>query len=185
MRFDGRWKIVAVAMLLLGAAAPAPAPVPAGYRLDHFHAPVPDRLPGGGVVTLRALRALVARRAAVLIDVAEAPRKPAELPAGTLWLPPPHRDIPGSLWLPDAGLGKVSPGFVTWFHAELAAATQNDKARTLVFYCHPDCWMSWNAARRAVRAGYTHVLWDPGGVDAWAAAGLPLAVAAPHPPPSP
>ena len=185
MRPGGRRLVLAAGLLLLGAAAPVPAPVPAGYRLDHFHAPVPDRLPGGGVVALPALRVLVAQRAAVLVDVAEAPRKPAGLPAGSLWLPPPHRDIPGSLWLPDAGLGRVSPAFKRWFRARLAAATGGDKARTLVFYCHPDCWMSWNAARRAVQAGYTHVLWDPGGVDAWAAAGLPLAVSAPHPPPSP
>lgn len=178
---------LALVAFATGAAAPpeAAAPVPVGYRLDHFHAPVPNRLPGGTVASLAELRGLVAGGKVVLIDVSEAPKRPPGMGAGAIWLPPAHRDIPGSLWLPGAGLGQVSPAFVRWFRAKLAAATGGDHARTVVFYCHPECWMSWNAARRAVRSGYTAVIWDPGGIDAWAKAGLPLSAARPHLPPSP
>ena len=34
--------------------------------------------------------------------------------------------------------------------------------------------MSWNAAKRALALGYTHVAWYPEGTDGWAAADLPL-----------
>ena len=44
----------------------------------------------------------------------------------------------------------------------------------LVFYCQRACWMSWNAARRAVALGYKQISWYPDGVDGWREAGLPL-----------
>ena len=49
----------------------------------------------------------------------------------------------------------------------------SEVARTLVIYCKAGCWMSWNAAKRAIAYGYSNVLWFPDGTDAWAAAGLP------------
>ncbi len=36
-----------------------------------------------------------------------------------------------------------------------------------------ECWVSYNAALRAINAGYTNVLWYRGGIEAWKAAGLP------------
>ena len=32
-----------------------------------------------------------------------------------------------------------------------------DKAKAVVTFCRPDCWGSWNAGKRLVRAGYTAV----------------------------
>jgi hypothetical protein len=29
----------------------------------------------------------------------------------------------------------------------------------LCFYCLADCWMSWNAAKRALSLGYSNVAW--------------------------
>jgi len=43
-----------------------------------------------------------------------------------------------------------------------------------VFYCLASCWMSWNAAKRALELGYTNVAWYPEGTDGWADQGLPL-----------
>jgi PQQ-dependent catabolism-associated CXXCW motif protein len=52
-----------------------------------------------------------------------------------------------------------------------------DKNRPIVFYCTGhDCWLSANAAMRAVEAGYTQVLWYRGGYSAWKAAALPTAL---------
>ena len=48
-----------------------------------------------------------------------------------------------------------------------------------MFFCKADCWMSWNAARRAVALGYGRVAWFPGGTDAWAAVGRALVPAVP------
>ena len=74
----------------------------------------------------------------------------------------------------------MPPETASWFAQELARLTGGDRARPLVFYCEPQCWMSWNAARRAVRElGYTAVHWYPGGAEAWRAAGMTLAPATP------
>ncbi|MDI4635170.1 hypothetical protein J7U46_19060 [Pelomonas sp. V22] len=49
------------------------------------------------------------------------------------------------------------------------------KDTPIVSYCsNRECWLSWNAALRLKQAGYEHVYWYRGGVDAWHAAGLPL-----------
>ena len=67
---------------------------------------------------------------------------------------------------------------------ELDAATRtrletllgNDKKRTLVFYCgYTKCGRSHNGAMWAVKLGYTDVYRFPGGVNAWMAAGYPVA----------
>ncbi|MBE7420268.1 MAG: hypothetical protein HS128_21415 [Ideonella sp.] len=56
----------------------------------------------------------------------------------------------------------------------LQQATRGAADVPLVFYCaSPQCWMSYNAATRAVRLGYRNVLWYRGGLAAWQQAGLP------------
>jgi PQQ-dependent catabolism-associated CXXCW motif protein len=158
------------------------APEPQGYWLGAIHGPVPATIAGGTVVGTEALARLVASGGVVLVDVAEAAHRPAGLPAGTLWLPPPHRDIPGSVWIPDVGRGAISPHFAAWFRMRLAALTGDDRDKRIVVYCHPRCWMSWNAAKRVIDGGYRAVFWYPDGVEGWKTAGHPTAVAAPEGP---
>ena len=162
------------AMLLVSGLAHADptVPVPDGYRQDDYRAPVPDSVPGGEVLHLPAMQDLIARGGAVLVDVLPAPRRPAAMRPGTPWLPQPHRSLPGALWWPEVGRGALPEGAEARFAARLRAATGGDPGRLVVFFCLNDCWMSWNAARRAaslgVRAG-----WFPEGVDGWETAGLP------------
>jgi PQQ-dependent catabolism-associated CXXCW motif protein len=120
---------------------------------------------------------------AVWIDVLPAPRRPLNLPAPALWMPLAHRDIPGSLWLPDAGRGALSPELEAYFREQLAAATKSRRERPVVFYCLADCWMSWNAAKRAASWGYTAVHWYPEGTDGWEAARFPMGEVEPVPGP--
>ncbi len=171
---------LALAMLL--AAGPCwadPAvPVPEGYRQDDYRAPVPDTVPGVVVLHLSAMQEVVARGDAVLIDVLPAPRRPEATRPGSPWLPVPHQTLPGALWWPEVGRGALPPAFEAHLEQRLREVTAGDAHRLVVFFCLNDCWMSWNAARRAaalgVRAG-----WYPEGADGWIAAGLPTAVAAP------
>ena len=100
---------------------------------------------------------------------------------GTPWMPPPHRDLAGSTWLPETGRGAVTPEVDAWFERALQKVTGGDRAMPVVFYCQADCWMSWNAARRAIEHGWAKVIWYPDGPEAWAAAGLRLAEAHPSP----
>jgi PQQ-dependent catabolism-associated CXXCW motif protein len=174
--------VTAGAAAAAGAVETAHVPEPSGYWLGPIHGPVPATIAGGTVLGTTALAHVLAGGGAVLVDVAEAPHRPPGLPPGTLWLPAPHRSIPGSVWIPDAGRGSISPRFAAWFRTRLAALTGGDRDKRIVVYCHPSCWMSWNAAKRAINDGYRAVFWYPGGVEGWETAGHPTAVAKPEGP---
>ena len=138
-------------------------PEPAGYRLADYRAPVPASLAGAKVVTTAELQGLLrAAPSPLLVDVLPAPREPANRPAGSIWRPEPRAEIPGSVWLPNVGYGELSSEFETWFRDNLARITEGDQSRPMVFYCKANCWMSWNAAKRALAYGYREVVWYPG-----------------------
>jgi rhodanese-related sulfurtransferase len=44
--------------------------------------------------------------------------------------------------------------------------------------------MSWNAAKRVLAMGYSHVIWYPDGTDGWQEEGLPLEDVQPMPRPA-
>ena len=160
--------------LFANLAARAQPIEPEGYRIDDYRAPTPRTVAGGVVLDTDAAHELWKTGAAVWIDVLPAPRRPANLPAAAFWMPLPHRDIPGSLWLPDVGRGVLSPELEGFFRHQLEAATNSRKDAEVVFYCLADCWMSWNATKRAASWGYTQVYWYRDGTDGWGAAKLPM-----------
>ncbi|MBT2990924.1 MAG: PQQ-dependent catabolism-associated CXXCW motif protein [Candidatus Thiodiazotropha sp. (ex Ctena orbiculata)] len=153
-----------------------------GYRIDRFRAPVPDSVPSGTTITTEQLHTLRQERDLLLIDVMPAPVKPKNRPDTLLWLPPSRDNIPGSYWLPNIGYGALSDELERYFKDNLERLSKGDKGREIVLYCLADCWMSWNAARRAATEyGYTNIYWYPDGTTGWEAAGLPLEQSAPIP----
>jgi PQQ-dependent catabolism-associated CXXCW motif protein len=155
-------------------------PEPTGYRLDDYRAPTPATLAGAHVLTTaQAKRYWMS--GAVFVDVLAQGPRPANLPEGTIWREKTRRDIPGSLWLPDTGYGELAAETESYFRFGLERVVQSDSGKFLVFYCLRDCWMSWNAAKRALALGYKNVAWYPEGTDGWEAAGLPLEEAKPEP----
>ncbi len=176
---------LAVIGLIWGVAAAAGVPEPEGYRLDGYKAPVPDGVAGGKALHTDDVKALIDAKGdgggVVLIDVLPAPRRPEGMRPDAPWMPLPRRDLPGSLWLPDVGRGAISSELDQWFQEELKRSSGGDKGKPIIFYCLSQCWMSWNAAKRAISYGYRDVVWYPDGTDGWAAAGLPLVVATPEP----
>ncbi len=174
---------IGLLILGLGLAAPAFAevPEPNDYRQDNYKADVPATLKGATVVDAKQVHAMMAEKAVVVIDVFPQAPRPAELPATTLWHAPARHDIPGSLWLANTGFGGLSPEMDAYFKQALAGVSLGQKDRKLVFYCEAKCWMSWNAAKRAVEYGYTAVYWFPGGMQDWTAAGYPTLLNAPIP----
>lgn len=125
-----------------------------------MHGPTPASIPGGQVITTKGLAALVHGRQApyIIYDVLGQPEMlPDAVPA--VWL-----SQPGSFKDPvQRQVGQM-----------LGEQTQGRKDVALVFYClSRECWMSYNAALRAIHAGYTNVLWYRGGIEAWKWAGLP------------
>jgi PQQ-dependent catabolism-associated CXXCW motif protein len=162
----------------------APPPEPDHYRTDQYRDPTPLTLHGARVVTTTEAEAIWRRGKAAFVDVLPRPPKPANLPAGTIWHERPRLNIPGSIWLPDTGYGALAPATAAYLRNGLVKATGGDRDKTLVFYCLRSCWMSWNAARRAVAMGYTGVVWFPDGTDGWEDELLPLKPCAPEPRPA-
>lgn len=161
-----------------------PVPEPDGYWTGPVNSPVPLTVKGGRVVhDAHELQTMLRKPGTVIVDVSNSPRRPEHLAQGAPWMPVPHRSIPGSLWIPGVGLGEVPPGTDEYFRHTLAAATGGDLGRRLVIYCHEACWLSWNAARRAISYGYRHVYWYRKGIEGWLAAGFPTEVVQPRLPP--
>ncbi|MBB3770186.1 PQQ-dependent catabolism-associated CXXCW motif protein [Angulomicrobium tetraedrale] len=165
---------------LAGPAAPPPIAEPGDYRMDAYRAPTPATLKGAVVLDTPAAQALWRDKAALFVDVMPRDVKPANLPAGTIWRDKKRDHLPGSVWLPNVGYGALSPEMDAYFRRSLTELSADRKDAVLVFYCMTDCWMSWNAARRALAYGYTGVAWYPAGADGWAKAGLPLEPATPR-----
>ncbi len=165
---------LATAVTAQGGAGPAADQMTAFERQDFgvpptkqlhdgsMHAPTPAGIPGGQVVTTSGLAALLQGRQApyVVFDVLGGPETlPGAVPAA--WM-----SQPGSFG--DATQQQVAQ--------MLGQLTRGRKDVVLVFYClSRECWMSYNAALRALRAGYANVLWYRGGIEAWKQAGLPTA----------
>lgn len=162
------------------AEAQEAVPEPPGYRTDNYRAPVPKTLQGAEVLTTAKAEALWRAGAAAFIDVLPRPPKP-QLPVGTVWREAPRPHIPGSLWLPDTGYGELAASTEDYLKSGLQRASAGDMARRLVFYCQANCWMSWNAAKRALGYGYADVAWYPDGTDGWRKAELPMESATPEP----
>jgi len=156
---------------------------PESYRSGNYRAPTPATLRGARVVATSEAEAIWRAGYAAFVDVLPQVPHPAELPAGTLWRGQRRLNIPGSLWLPDTGYGEPSAIEQDYLRSGLQRVTRGNRSMPLVIYCQRQCWMSWNAAKRAVSWGYTAVIWYPDGTDGWQDAGLPLAEATPaaHP----
>ena len=162
--------ILAAFTFIVSTSAQERPSEPAGYRVEDYRAPVPATLAGARILGTAEAEAIWRAKAGVFVDVMPRAPKPPNLPQGTVWRDKPRLNIPGSVWLPDTGYGK------------LAVATEDYLRRGLVVvYCQADCWMSWNAAKRILTYGYSNVAWYPEGTDGWERAGLALTESQPEP----
>ncbi len=158
-----------------------PVAEPEGYRMDEYRKPVPATLKGATVLSPDKASELWTKNAAVFIDVYPKAPKPDNLPAGTFWREPTHQSIENAKWVPNVGYGILGAPIEDYFKHQLAALSGGDKAKPIVFFCLRNCWMSWNAAKRALTYGYANVMWFPEGTDAWQEIGQPVVEAKPEP----
>ncbi|TGN68670.1 PQQ-dependent catabolism-associated CXXCW motif protein [Paracoccus liaowanqingii] len=170
---------VALALLLAGPAGAETIPEPSNYRGEPYRAPVPATLTGAEVIGIDEALALHDAGQAAFVDVMPRKARPEGLPEGTIWNEPLHQTIPGAIWLFDTGYQALAPAEEARLRDGLTRAQGGDADRPLVLFCRSECWMSWNAARRAVAWGFDPVIWFPGGTDAWTEAGRPLVMAEP------
>jgi PQQ-dependent catabolism-associated CXXCW motif protein len=155
---------------------------PQTYRMDEYLSPTPATLAGVKVVSTAEAYAIWLEGKTLFVDVMPRPVKPANLPADVIWRDKPHDSLPLSPWLPNVGYGKLSAEIDAYFRKNLERLTGEDKHTPVLFYCKSECWMSWNAAKRAREEyGYDTVLWYPAGVDGWASESHELKPAHPEP----
>ncbi len=123
-----------------------------------MHGPTPASIPGGQVITTKGLVALLANQQvkALVFDILGGPEV-----------------IPGALAAsPAAQPGTFTDQTQQEFGRFLQQMTQGNKEIPLVLYCQStQCWMSYNAALRAINMGFKNVLWYRGGIEAWKAGG--------------
>ena len=125
-------------------------------------APTPTSIPGARVVTTAAIQQELRNQSTFLLIDALADTHP--------------RTIAGASYLPNSG----QPGTFTdraqlTLVSDLARLTQGQTDYPLVFFCQGvRCWESYNAALRALSAGYRNVFWYRGGIEAWSASNLPM-----------
>lgn len=124
------------------------------------NSPTPNSIPGGRIVTTKELMQTIQDRppAFFVIDVlGEAEVLP---------------DAVSGAWMGQFGTF-VDP-MQKYFSQVLEQGTQGRKDTVLVFYGRSlNEWSAYNAALRAIKAGYTRVLWYRGGLEAWKYAGFP------------
>jgi len=173
--------IVAICVLAADTHAQQNVPEPEEYRTENYRTAVPATLTGARVLTTAEAETIWRARSGIFIDVLPRAPKPPNLPAGTVWRDRPRHNIPGSIWLPDTGYGKLADATDAYLRRGLERASAGNKAALLVIYCQENCWMSWNAAKRVLSYGYSNVAWYPDGTDGWERALLPVAESQPEP----
>jgi rhodanese-related sulfurtransferase len=81
-----------------------------------------------------------------------------------------HIALPGAYLIPGAGLVDQSNDTKKqiWIVDQVLSITKGNRDFPIVFYCEGvRCWESYNAAVRAITAGFTNVYWYRGGITAW------------------
>lgn len=151
-----------------------------GYRIARYRSPTPADVPGGKAIDIDQYDELV-KTGAVSIDVMIAEGAGPDPDTGSWRLSKERRSIPGSVWLANVGLGKLSPQIETYFSSSLEKLTGGNKAHPIIMFCLADCWMSWNAVQRAAALGYQNVYWFSDGTDGWRDWDRALAVITPEP----
>jgi PQQ-dependent catabolism-associated CXXCW motif protein len=174
MRWRLRALVLAAILFAARTFAQETVPEPQDYRTDNYRAPVPATLAGARVLATAEAEAIWRAGTAIFVDVLPRAPKPASLPPGTVWRDKPRFNIPGSIWLPDTGYGKLAETTEDYLRRGLDQASRGNKSALLVIYCQENCWMSWNAAKRALSYGYSNVAWYPDGTEGWEWAGLPV-----------
>lgn len=129
-------------------------------RADNFGGDTPMDIPGAKVIKVDALaQKLAAANPPLVVSSIH-----------SIWGPPGSIDLSYS-----SNGGTYADKFQQRLQEDLGKLARGDKSREIVFYCHhAKCWLSYNSALRAIQLGYTNVYWFRGGLNTWAAQGLPM-----------
>jgi PQQ-dependent catabolism-associated CXXCW motif protein len=153
------------------------------YRTQNYRAPTPPCTPFGTTLTTRQLQLLITQKPnTALIDVLGVTHRPEMDEFDSAWLPSrPRFNLKGSHWLPNVGYAELNTEMRQYFSDQMQRITQSNPQHPVVIYCIVDCWLSWNAIKRAHKLGYSNLFWYPDGTDGWSEQQLPLVESTPIP----
>lgn len=118
------------------------------------HSPTPTAIPGGQVITTVGLKQLASGQYGpfLLLDILGQ-----------------QQGLPGAIRAtPAAQAGSFQDEVQGQYGQFLQQMTQGKADTPIVVYClSTECWLSYNAALRAINLGYKNVLWYRGGIEAW------------------
>lgn len=148
-----------------------------GYRIIRYRSPTPKGVEGAETIGTQTLHQMLqSKQPPALLNV-----QPVRWLQGHFLQNEAFMQIPGSRWIPNVGMGELDEGWEDYFRHHLNIVANNQQNAALVLYCRADCWMSWNAVKRAAEWGYTNLYWYRDGVDGWREAGLELQAGTPEP----
>ncbi len=152
-----------------------------GLRTSYYQGALPESVPGGTRIKLTKAKSLYDSKSAIFLDVMAHTGTGPDPIDGHWRLAAPRKNIPGSIWLADVGTGTLTKTMTKYYQSNLVRLTGGNKAKPIIIYCTADCWMAWNAVRRASRWGYSNIFWFREGSNDWDDAGYPLVDAKPVP----
>lgn len=155
--------------------------VETGYRIGRQRAPTPEDIPGPAVLVSPSEARGLLQAGAVALDVLGAQQSRFDELDGTWLVSKQRMSLPGAVWLPEVGRGRLSEVMARYLAENLEQVTGGDHTRAFVVFCVADCWMSWNAAQRVAALGYSQVYWYRLGTDGWLDHGWPLSPVDPVP----
>lgn len=128
---------------------------PQQHLQTQMHGPTPTSIPGGHVITTDRLLALYQQGQSSGLLVLHVLGQGSSLPMA-------------QNAVAAAQAGDFQDQTQQQFGQYLQQVTQGNKGVPIVLYCQStQCWMSYNAALRAIQLGYTQVYWYRGGIEAW------------------
>lgn len=146
-----------------------------GYRLLRYRSPTPAQHEQATTLSTEQLVNMLKNiPPPALLDV-----QPLIWKDGFFIQKEPRLHIPGSRWTPNVGQGELEESWADYFQQNLLDITQGRQDYPVVIYCTADCWMSWNAIKRAKEWGYSHLYWYRDGSDGWQEADLDTAEGVP------
>lgn len=148
-----------------------------GFRITRYRSPSPPDSEDAILINTEELHSLLSNTPnPILFDVL-----PLVTAQGVFVQRKERLNIPNSYWLPNVGKGVLGKANEAYFRYYLERYTGADKNKPIVMYCRADCWMSWNAVKRAKNWGYSNLYWYRDGMNGWRDADLRQVSSTPEP----
>src|SRR5918994_5215667 len=113
-------------LVVVAAASSDDVREPDGLWTGPINSAVPATIAGGKVIQAKELARFLQQGKPLVIDVSNESKRPPGMAPDAPWLPLPQEVIPGSVWLPGAGMAEIAPETDALFRKLLSQTTGGD-----------------------------------------------------------